>query len=71
MPDESCRVCGGSLTTLTICAECKKETKMICVNCGKQTLEQYHVGCMSAIKVYYKNNLTGKSRNNFNLLSLA
>jgi predicted amidophosphoribosyltransferase len=55
MPDESCRTCGGGLTKLTICAECKKATSMICVNCGKQTFEQYHEECASAIKIYYQN----------------
>ncbi|MDP3779804.1 MAG: hypothetical protein AABX15_00735 [Thermoproteota archaeon] len=71
MPDESCRICGGSLTKRTLCAECKKATSMICVNCGKQTLEQSHENCISMIKVYYKNNFAGPLRKQRNFLSLA
>ncbi|MEX0657418.1 MAG: hypothetical protein WD154_07745 [Nitrosopumilaceae archaeon] len=70
MPDESCRTCGGSLTKRTLCAECKKATSMICVNCGKQTLEQNHEDCISTIKVYY-NNFAGQLRKQRIFLSLA
>ncbi|MBM3896269.1 MAG: hypothetical protein FJ360_00765 [Thaumarchaeota archaeon] len=71
MPDESCRTCGGNLTKLTICAECKKATSMICVNCGKQTLGQSHENCISTIKVYYKNNFAGQLRKQRSFFSLA
>ncbi len=70
MPDESCRMCGGKLTKLTLCAECRKSTSMICVNCGKQTLEQYHEDCISAIKIY-NDGFSDRIRKQRNFLSVA
>ncbi|MGQ0376852.1 MAG: hypothetical protein ACT4OW_05040 [Nitrososphaerota archaeon] len=70
MPDESCRTCGGNLTKRTLCAECKQATSMICVKCGKQTLERSHENCISTIKVCY-NNFAGSLTKQRNFLSLA
>ncbi|MFQ5573887.1 MAG: hypothetical protein ACE5EJ_06515 [Nitrosopumilaceae archaeon] len=46
MPDESCRKCGGELLNCTQCAECKEIVSMICQNCGRRTMEQFHDYCM-------------------------
>jgi hypothetical protein len=45
MPDESCRMCGGELAKCTVCAECRKQVSMICVQCGGRTQEQVHYSC--------------------------
>lgn len=45
MPDESCRTCGEILKKYSLCAECKKVTQQICVNCGLKTMEQIHEDC--------------------------
>lgn len=46
MPDESCRSCGGNLVDYSKCIKCSKTTKMICVSCNNQTLEQFHSFCV-------------------------
>jgi hypothetical protein len=45
MPDDSCRNCGGQLTKCTICAECRNAVSMVCVECGRRTIEQVHALC--------------------------
>jgi len=46
LPDESCRICGGSLIDFAQCAECKKLISMICKSCGTKTAEQFHSECI-------------------------
>jgi len=46
LPDESCRLCGGSLIDFSQCAECKKIISMICRSCMTKTAEQYHNDCI-------------------------
>ena len=46
MPDESCRKCGGNLTSYSKCAKCNEINKMICKQCGTKTHEQFHTPCM-------------------------
>jgi len=46
MPDESCRLCGGSLIDFAQCAECKEIISMICKSCKVKTVEQYHSECI-------------------------
>lgn len=47
LPDESCRNCGGTLIDYFKCIQCSKPTKMICVSCHTQTLEQFHSFCVN------------------------
>ncbi len=49
MPDESCRLCGGSLIDFAQCVECKKVISMICKSCRKKTAEQFHSDCLLAL----------------------
>ena len=46
MPDESCRVCGGTLIDFAQCAGCKKIISMICKSCRTKTPEQFHSQCL-------------------------
>lgn len=46
MPDESCRKCGGMLTSCSSCQECRKITQRICTDCGSKTEEQFHDSCL-------------------------
>ncbi|MBA4454668.1 MAG: hypothetical protein ACO2Y5_07290 [Nitrosopumilaceae archaeon] len=46
MPDESCRVCGGTLIDFSQCAECKKVISMMCKSCQNKTIEQFHSACL-------------------------
>jgi len=47
MPDESCRKCGGMLTELKKCHECRQIYCWICSDCSQQTNEQFHFDCMT------------------------
>jgi hypothetical protein len=46
MPDESCRICGGSLVNCSLCPSCRKITQRICNMCGFKTKEQVHSNCL-------------------------
>ena len=50
MPDESCRMCGGSLIDFSQCAECKKVISLICKSCGNKTEEKFHSQCLMEMK---------------------
>ncbi len=50
MPDESCRMCGGTLIKRTLCAECREVISLICANCGTQTQEQFHDYCFYQVE---------------------
>lgn len=56
MPDESCRMCGGSLVRYSLCSECRKPIQRICINCGISTLEQFHSDCFYHIESLQKGN---------------
>lgn len=45
MHDEMCRKCGGSLTNWSLCSECRKPIKRICLQCGSRTEEIIHSLC--------------------------
>lgn len=45
MHDEMCRKCGGTLTNWSLCSECRKPIKRICLKCGSQTEEIIHSLC--------------------------
>jgi predicted amidophosphoribosyltransferase len=45
MHDELCRKCGGTLTNWSLCSECRKPVKRICVLCGWYTDEIIHSQC--------------------------
>ncbi|MDE1765869.1 MAG: hypothetical protein KGI27_06290 [Thaumarchaeota archaeon] len=45
MPDESCRLCGGSLAIRSQCGKCRKTTQKICQTCNAITREQFHDTC--------------------------
>ena len=45
MHDELCRKCGGTLTNWSLCSECRKPIKRICVQCGLHTDEVIHSLC--------------------------
>src|SRR5574341_341151 len=49
MPDESCRKCGGPLTSCSSCQECRKITQYVCMDCGLKTEEQFHELCLRVI----------------------
>lgn len=49
MPDESCRKCGGVLTSHSLCQECRKIIQRMCVDCGLKTEEQFHERCLHVI----------------------
>jgi len=51
LPDESCRNCGGTLVSCSLCAECKAVIGMICASCGSKTIEQFHDSCISLGKM--------------------
>jgi hypothetical protein len=46
MPDESCRICGGSLVNCSLCPGCRKIMQRICNICGSKTPEQVHPDCL-------------------------
>lgn len=45
MHDEMCRKCGGMLTNWSLCSECRKPIKRICLQCGSYTEEIIHNLC--------------------------
>lgn len=45
MHDELCRKCGGMLTNWSLCSECRKPIKRICLQCGIYTEERVHNVC--------------------------
>lgn len=45
MHDELCRKCGGMLTNWSLCSECRKPVKRICIQCGSHTVEVIHNLC--------------------------
>ena len=45
MHDELCRKCGGMLTNWSLCSECRKPVKRICLQCGVYTEERIHNIC--------------------------
>ena len=49
MPDESCRKCGGVLTSYSLCQECRKSIQRICTDCNLKTEEQFHESCLHVI----------------------
>jgi predicted amidophosphoribosyltransferase len=55
MPDESCRKCGGGLTSYSKCAKCNEINKMICKQCGEKTSEQFHALCMYYVESHSLN----------------
>jgi hypothetical protein len=54
MPDELCRMCGGSLVIYSLCSACRKPIQRICMNCGIITLEQFHSDCFYHIESFQK-----------------
>jgi predicted amidophosphoribosyltransferase len=42
---ELCRKCGGELANWSLCSECRKPIKRICVKCGFHTDEIIHRRC--------------------------
>ena len=50
MPDKICRACGEELVGFARCSECNRSIQQICINCGKRTLERFHLQCFSQIR---------------------
>ena len=50
MHDEMCRKCGGMLTNWSLCSECRKPIKRICLQCGSHTEELVHSMCFYHIE---------------------
>ncbi len=50
MPDELCRICGGTLANYSLCSECRKPIKRICTDCGGITDEWVHNYCFYQIE---------------------
>ena len=50
VPDESCRMCGGSLFEYSFCAVCKVVIQEICSKCGMKTSERFHLNCFVKIE---------------------
>ncbi len=50
MPDESCRKCGGMLKRCSLCAECRRATQQICMECGSLTIYNLHTDCFCIIE---------------------
>gem|GEM_PF-1367800 len=46
MHDELCRKCGGMLTNWSLCSECRKPIKRVCLECGLHTEERIHNVCL-------------------------
>ena len=46
MPDDSCRICGGELTTCSHCQKCRKAKQRACKACNSKTPEQFHENCI-------------------------
>lgn len=50
MPDESCRKCGGSLSLVSKCFECKKPLEQLCTNCKNIIFDAVHACIDGKIK---------------------
>ena len=53
MHDEMCRKCGGTLTNWSLCSECRKPIKRICLLCGSHTEEIIHNMCFYHIEPFH------------------
>jgi hypothetical protein len=51
MPDESCRSCGGELTTHSLCSECRGVTQKVCKSCNALTRKQFHTECIKSPQI--------------------
>lgn len=60
MPDESCRICGGTLVNCSLCPECKKVIQRICSLCGLKTENQLHGNCLYLESHHIKNKIGTK-----------
>ena len=69
LPDESCRLCGGTLIDYIKCSECNKTTTMICNSCNTQTIEQFHNLCVENKNL--SNNLAPNKHADYFLLAMA
>lgn len=54
MPDELCRSCGSSIVNYSLCSQCRKPIQRICINCGNNTLTQFHNDCFYHIESVQK-----------------
>ena len=50
MHDELCRKCGGMLINWSLCSECRKPVKRICLECGSYTDEVIHNMCFYQVE---------------------
>lgn len=59
MPDESCRKCGCTIITYSICCKCKQPTQKVCIKCGTHTLSQFHDSCFYEIETIQTSSFVG------------
>ena len=82
MPDESCRMCGGTLVHHRSCSDCRKVIQKKCNTCNRATTLQPHQYCImdsalnqkqSLVQVIQKNTVSKTRKNSlhFSLLGIG
>lgn len=56
---ELCRKCGGELANWSLCSECLRPVKRICIQCGFHTDEIIHSRCFYHVETFQTQNPMG------------